>query len=120
MKLKIVIIILTVLFNFSCSKEDETNEVYFRLSNVSEVDFENTTYNDINYGPLKAGEKTEYILFKNQYSYGAVSILINGKDFGWQPMDYVGESLLEDGYYTFEYSFDVDEQILSDQLIRDE
>ena len=120
MKLKILIILSTVLFHYSCSKDDETNEVYFRLANVSEVNFENATYNKINFGDIKAGSKTEYKLFKNQYSYGAVSITIDGKDFGWTPIDYVGESLLEDGRYTFAYSFDISDEILTDKLIRDE
>jgi len=118
MKIKSTLILLFSLTILACSKE-ESNEVNFRLSNVSEVKFENATYNDTNFGDIEPGGITEYRYFENQYSYGSVEITINGEKYGWQPIDYVGESLLEDGNYTFEYSFDVNQGVLMDKLIRD-
>ncbi len=122
MKFKSTLVVtLAIIFSFfSCSSDDEpTNEVHIRLTNNSEFKFEDTTYNNINFGDIEPGEKTEYKLFKNQYSYGSVSILIENEQYGWQPIDFVGESLLEDGNYTFEYSFDNENKVLTDKLIRD-
>ncbi len=123
MKLKLILLTLSMLSVFSCSNNDdlinETNQVKIRLANISEVRFENVTYNDVNFGSLEPGEKTEYKTFENQYSYGKVDITINDKQFGWIPIDFVGEKLLENGNYTFEYNFDVDGQVLTDKLIRD-
>ena len=123
MKLKLTLLILTIFSLFSCSDNDdsiiETNEVNIRLANNSEFKFKDATYNGINYRDIEPGEKTEYQLLENQFPYGSVNITINGEEYGWQPIDFVGESLLENGDYTFEYNFDSEEQILTDELIRD-
>jgi hypothetical protein len=121
MNTKLLLVILLFPF-FSCSSDDNdigTNQVNIRLSNISEVRFENATYNNVNFGDIEPGETTEYKAFENQYSYGKVDMTINGEQFGWVPTDFVGEKLLENGNYTFEYNFDVNEQNLTDELIRD-
>ncbi len=123
MKLKLILLTLTIFSLLSCSDDDdstnETNQVNIRLANNSEFKFEDATYNGINFGDIEPGEKTEYRLLENQFSYGSIYITINGEEYGWQPIDFVGESLLENGDYTFEYNFDSEEQILTDELIRD-
>ncbi len=119
MKLKLSIIFLTIIFLFSCSKNNFTNEVNIRLSNVSTIRFENATFNDINFGDIDPGETSEYKTFESSYSHGRVNITIDGQDYGWVPIDFVGESLLLAGDYTFQYSFDTVNNLLSDKLIRD-
>lgn len=119
MKLKLILLTLTIFSLFSCSDDEATNEVNIRLANNSEFKFEDATYNGINFGDIVPGKKTEYKLFENQYSYGSVNITIDGEQYKWQPFDFVGESLLEDGDYTFEYSFDNDSKVLTDNLVRD-
>lgn len=117
MKTKLFLLLFTIL---SCSNDDtQTNQVNIRLANNSELQFENATYNDANFGDIEPDEVTEYKVFENQYSYGKVDITINGEQFGWVPIDFVGEELLENGNYTFDYNFNIDEQILTDELIRD-
>lgn len=103
----------------SCSDEDGTNEVRIRLRNASEFQFENATFNNVNYGDIEPGATTEYRVFQNQYAYGSVSITIEGEEYGWIPIDFVGESLLEDGDYTFIYFFDDMNKVLSDNLTKD-
>ncbi len=123
MKTKLLVL-LSLFIIFSCSDNDDdveiqTNQVNIRLANNSEVKFENVTYNNVNFGDIQPGEKTEYKIFEDQYSYGQVDITINGEKYGWIPVDYVGEELLDDGNYTFEYNFNVEEKELTDELIKD-
>lgn len=120
--MKLIFVFLLTFLLYSCSDDDKiepSTEVNIRLSNVSSFDFENTTYNRINFGDIKSGEKTEYKMFESAYGYGSVSITINGIDYGWIPIDFVGEDNLESGNYTFEYSFDSSTETLADKLIRD-
>jgi len=58
-------------------------------------------------------------MFESAYGYGSVTITIDGIDYGWIPIDFVGEEYLETGNYTFEYSFDSTTGTLTDELIRD-
>lgn len=81
--------------------------------------FENTTFNGLNFGDIEPGETSEYKTFESSYSYGNVKITINGQDFEWTPFDYVGASLLKTGNYTFKYSFDIVDNILTDELVKD-
>jgi len=121
MKLKLTTIFLSFILLFSCSNDDDssadkTNEVNIRLSNSSNVRFENATFNNVNFGDIEPGETSEYKTFESSYAYGSVSITIDDQDYGWTPIDFVGEDLLESGNYTFVYSFDT---ILTDELIKD-
>lgn len=122
MNTKFTILLLSIICLFSCSSDDDsnnpqTNEVNIRLSNTSNLKFENATFNNVNFGDIEAGEITKYKTFESSYSYGSVNITIDGQDYGWIPIDFVGESLLETGDYTFQYSFD--DNILTDELIKD-
>lgn len=110
---------MLLLLSISCSNEDDTSEVNIRLANVSNVEFQDATYNGINYGDISPGDKTEYRAFEISYNYGSVTITIDGIDYGWIPIDFVGESPLENGNYTFEYDFDTDTNTLSDELKKD-
>lgn len=119
MKTKSSIIFLSIILLFSCSKNNFTNEVNIRLSNISSIRFVNATFNSVNFGDIDPGEISEYKTFESSYSYGRVNITIDGQDYGWVPIDFVGESLLKEGDYTFQYSFDTVNNLLSDKLIRD-
>ncbi len=122
--------VLSVCFMFvmllSCSKEEKTSplatatEVQIRLSNSSAVTFEDATYNNVNFGDIAPGVKTEYKTFESSYRYGIVRITIAGDAYGWGPIDYVGETLLKPGNYTFDYSFDSVTRTLTDELIKDD
>ena len=121
---KTFLLFFSVLLLFSCS-DDDTNDtpeqnVRIRLSNISTVDFKNATFDFVNFGDLNRAEKTGYKKLENDvYQYGSVSIEINDQNYGWQPIDFVGQTPLEDGDYTFEYNFDVETQTLTDELIKD-
>ncbi len=122
MKIKFLFLFLSTFLLFSCSNDDAkkpTTEVNIRLSNISDVVFENATFNNINFGNINSSEKTEYRTFERSYGYGSVTITINGNDYGWIPIDFVGETLLESGNYTFEYSFDSSTGTLTDELVKD-
>ena len=122
MNTKFTLILLSIFSLFSCSSDDdsntnETTEVNIRLSNTSDFKFENATYNNVNFGDIEPGEITEYKTFESSYSYGRVIITIEGQEYAKTPIDFVGESLLEAGNYTFHYSFENNN--LTDELVKD-
>jgi len=89
---------------FSCT--DNVEGVHIRIKNVSAFDYEeifvNTTGGEHNYGEMTMDNLTDYYEFDQAYSYAYVRLLIGGTTYEMQPIDYVGETLLEDGFYTYE------------------
>ena len=92
----------------SCSKDGRTNPsaLKIRLSNSSQYNFKNivinTTTGDVSFGNLNSGQKTEYKQFTKAYRYAFVKLEIDGKTYTIQPIDYVGETTLKDGIYTYQ------------------
>ena len=94
-----------LLLAVGCSSGDDA-EVYIRLENVSAHNYENIivriSNNPLDYGNLGTGEVSEYQMVTKAYRYAYVELEINGKMYILQPIDYVGESTLSSGYYTYQ------------------
>jgi len=112
MKKLLILIILSVAL-FSCNDDDDNNltGLKIRLSNVSHYKFQNivvnTTTGNVNFEDLNSGQKSAYKEFEKAYRYAYVELEINGKKYTLQPIDYVGETLLANGKYT--YKIDVND-----------
>jgi len=55
-----------------------------------------------NFGNINSGDFSSYQKFSSAYRYDYINVEIDGMDFTIQPIDFVGESMLEDGIYTYE------------------
>lgn len=103
MKQLIIITFFTIFFSTACN--NESGGVMIRVENTNDFDYENVyvaTGNwDNNFGNIQAQSNSKYQLFENAYRYGYVQLEINGETYVVQPIDYVGESLLEEGKYTY-------------------
>jgi hypothetical protein len=105
---KILILIVTITVIISCSKDGVNNlsGLKIRLSNASQHNFENivinTTTGDVNFGNLSSGQKTVYKVFNKAYRYAFIKLEIDGKTYTIQPIDYVGETALKNGSYTYQ------------------
>jgi hypothetical protein len=79
--------------------------VHLRLRNVSEVDFDSIEVqwksDPIHFGALPARAQSQYRDVRGAYAYGYIRAT-NGKTvFIALPVDYIGESTLGAGYYTY-------------------
>lgn len=111
----ITIIVIGIL-GLGCSDDRVTgddnldpNATNIRLHNISEYDFQNVEINPLNeltqFGDLASGAKTGYQPFERAYRYAYVRLFIDGNEFIIQPIDYIGETPLGPG--TFTYKIDV-------------
>lgn len=96
--------------------ESEIPETPFiRLWNRSDVDFEDVHFQILEQTEqirlIEAGLSTDYIAFETAYTYGWLELTADGKELSMIPIDYVGETPLEPGYYT--YALDVQDDTLS-------
>ncbi|WP_143144347.1 hypothetical protein [Flaviramulus basaltis] len=91
----------------NCTKNNEISDVNIRLSNISDLNFENIIVNPgsserVNYGNIDSGMFSDYKNFEKAYGYGFVELTANGEKYSIVPIDYVGESPLRDGDYTYQ------------------
>jgi hypothetical protein len=97
-------LLLTAMF-IGCSHE-EGHWLYLRLSHASSYNFENivvnTSYGHVAYDDLDSGESTKYKAFEIAYSYAFIELTIDGEIYRFQPEDYVGETPLKWGKYTYQ------------------
>ncbi|WP_143519894.1 hypothetical protein [Reichenbachiella sp. 5M10] len=102
------VILVTTAILAGCSNEDAENPnvLNIRLSNESQYDYHtvvvNTTTGDVDFGDLLAGQKSAYKVFDRAYRYAFVELQIEGETYTLQPIDYVGETPLETGSYTYQ------------------
>ena len=91
-----------------------------RIRNVSPYDYDLLLVGKIFFGKLKSGKVTEYKIFERAYKYNYVRLSINDQVFGLTPQDYVGETPLGNGYFTYNIGVeDLERKILSIKAIED-
>ncbi|NER14730.1 hypothetical protein GWK08_14835 [Leptobacterium flavescens] len=109
------IVLIAVLGMFlsltACSGDDdnsnpEVSQVEIRIRNASTVEYTdiivNTSGGENTYGDLSSDVTSEYKTFDFAYRYAYIELKINGEIFTIQPIDYVGETKLTPGKYTYE------------------
>ncbi len=89
-----------------------------RIHNASEYDLlrvEVNTYDEpINYGTIKSDEKSRYKTFEVAYRYAYVRLFVDENEFIIQPIDFVGETPLGSGKFTYVLEvIDFENRILS-------
>ncbi len=103
---KIIILIISISTLIGCSNDDDYSELKIGLSNVSQFDFQNITVNtstgNVNFEDINTGENTEYKVFETAYRYAFIELEIEGETYTLQPIDYFGETPLENGNYTYQ------------------
>jgi hypothetical protein len=72
-----------------------------RVENRSAMDLKNVSVNGISFGDIRRGERTKYQTIKGAYRYGHVYALTPTGPLEIFPIDYVGESPLGAGNYTY-------------------
>jgi hypothetical protein len=111
---KTVYLILVITTLLGCSSSEESTDLQIRISNVSDYNFEdinvNTTGDIVNFGDLNSNSKSDYKIFNLAYKYAFIEFLIDGETFTIQPIDYVGETPLENGKYSYEINIDPNSQ----------
>jgi hypothetical protein len=90
-----------------------SDPVQIRVANESDVRFDQVIVNfpdqEENYGAIEAGGVSTYRQVGEAYRYAHIQVRIGQRDLVMQPMDFVGESLLTSGRYT--YVLDVDDPV---------
>ncbi len=99
----IIVLLFTLL---SCDYRDDNLEaVNIRIKNVSAVAYDVVQINGDTENvhiDVASGEVSEYFEYETAYAHAAVVIEADGQTYTLQPIDYVGETPLPLGFYTYE------------------
>jgi heat shock protein HslJ len=81
------------------------SDVQLRLANLSGMDFEQVTMNvgglETDYGALPQGKVSAYAPQNGAYRYAGITIVAEGQTHEFLPIDFVGETPLSPGNYTY-------------------
>lgn len=104
-KISLIAALLMVVLALGLGSCKKDKMVLIRIENGTGHDMTAITVGgpeDIHeYEDLKEGDKSDYKVYQKAYRYAYLSFKIGESDFVVQPIDYVGESLLEPGKYTY-------------------
>ena len=102
-------IALALLLGTGCSQVLDDDDVEVRVRNLSAVDFDSVLVrfprDTHRYGRVEAGKSSSYAEVQEAYRYDYVEVWIGGEKHVLQPIDFVGESLLPSGRYTYGLDF---------------
>ena len=93
---KFYFLLISILL-VSCTQND-SDLLLLRIKNTSQFDYTdvvvNTSGGEHNYGTISSNQSSDYNAF--------VELKIDGSTYTIQPIDYVGETPLDNGKYTYE------------------
>lgn len=93
-------VIFATVLSIACVTESEPTEI--RIRNASSFDYVGLQVGDQMFGSLPAGAETRYRDFGTAFRYNYVRLEIEGDEMILQPVDYVGETPLGPGRFTYE------------------
>jgi heat shock protein HslJ len=89
----------------TASLPEAEKPIMIRIHNNSDQNFDSVEVQfptqSEQYGSLAADSSSDYHAISEAYRYAYVKVTIGGEEFVLQPIDYVGESLLDPGEYTY-------------------
>ncbi|WP_425389614.1 hypothetical protein [Ekhidna sp.] len=122
MRLSFCMILMSFLFLMGCESDSlEGDRLLIRIHNSSGQIFESVYVSsgdsDNTYLNITPGKFSNYQPYEIAYRYGYVKVISSDKEYVIQPFDYVGETPLGNGRYT--YALSIESENLSLQFIED-
>ena len=120
--LTFVFAVATAACNNPFSSDDDATRI--RLRNASTFELTAVTFapgtSRVEFARIGPAEVTPYSDVASAYSYGYLDVRVNGERRQLQPIDYVGESPIGSGRFTYVITVDAATRNPSVQLVRDD
>lgn len=109
MKRLLLVSISVFIFILGCTdRDDELNGIQIRVKNVSSIQYDTIQVGgeEMVHANVAPDSYSAYLEYETAYSYAYVNISAEGETYVLQPIDFVGETPLPFGYYTYEIGID--------------
>lgn len=120
MKRFLILAISVFVFVVGCTdRDDELNGVQIRVKNVSAIQYDSIQVGGAemihtNVGP---DSYTDYLEYETAYTYDYINISAEDETYVLQPIDFVGETPLPFGFYTYEIGLDEEGNVTLDFVV---
>ena len=111
MKKFLILAISVFLFNISCTdQDDELNGIQIRVKNVSAINYDTIQVggDDMVHTNIHPDDYSGYLIYEIAYRYAYINITSAEETYILQPIDFVGETVLPLGFYTYEIGLDAE------------
>ena len=111
-------LIATVFIGCS-DRDDDLEGVNIRIKNESNVTFDTVQVgsDEMIHESIDPDEYSDYLEYETAYSYSYINIMVGGENYVLQPMDFVGETPLEFGFYTYALSISEEGNVILDFVV---
>jgi len=111
MKKQLFTLIALLIFSVGCTdRDDDVSAVNIRIKNNNSF-----TYDQVQVGAIEnihqnvaGGDFSDYLEYERAYRYAYIEIDTMGTSHVLQPFDFVGETELGPGFYTYELQIDAE------------
>jgi hypothetical protein len=109
---KFLILVISVFFiNISCNdQDDELNGIQIRVKNISSINFDTIQVggDEMVHTNIPPDDYSGYLIYESAYKYAYINIKSAEETYILQPIDFVGETVLPLGFYTYEIGLDAE------------
>ncbi|MDX1328442.1 MAG: hypothetical protein R3299_12120 [Arenibacter sp.] len=108
-------LLFSIILMIGCTeRDDEHSGVHIRIKNESSVHFDEVVVggNDKIHENIPAGTFSKYLEYNTAYRYAYINILVGDENYILQPIDFVGETPLTNGFYTYGLSITKEGRVL--------
>ena len=107
-----IVVILAAAITACTSPFESSGDVQVRVANNSSFAYDRVEVvfpeNEVDYGRISAHGVSEYAGVETAYRYAYIEVEIDGEVLKIQPIDYVGETPLGPGFYTYQLNVTVE------------
>lgn len=102
--LVILFVVLGGLVAACTDRDDEVDAIHLRIQNTSSLVFDSVIVGDAPEPHLNIvpDAYSEYLIYEEAYQYAYIEIVSGEESFILQPNDFVGETPLPIGFYTYQ------------------
>ncbi len=103
-----------VIFSIACTdRDDDISAVNIRVKNNNAFTYDRVQVGEVTqvHENVAPDSYSDYLEYETAYRYAFIQIDTTGVSYTLQPIDFVGETPLSPGFYTYELKLDVDGNI---------
>lgn len=105
MKRFLMISLAFIFFSLSCTDQnDELTGIKIRVRNVGAITYEEVQVGgeEMVHSNVAPDDCSDYLLYESAFRYAYIKITAGEESYVLQPIDFVGETPLPFGFYTYE------------------
>ncbi|MCM4169677.1 hypothetical protein KCTC52924_02274 [Arenibacter antarcticus] len=98
-----LLIAFLILLTGCTDRDDDLSGVKIRVKNESSFNFDKVQVGEaaMLHTNIAPGNFSRYLEYKTAYNYAYINITVGDENYILQPIDFVGETPLPEGFYTY-------------------